>query len=737
MSFANPTKRPQNEPDLAVDEAQRHAGDSPYATTATPATPATGATGATGATLPPGVPGGSDDPQTPDAKLVQETRIQIRGLVQEIAQISQSDCSVEEFYEGFLTRVTSALASVGSAIWTVENGDQPVLQYQINMSQTGLAEDETARVRHHLLLRKLVQNPEPSLVHPESGGNDPDEAGNPTPFLLVIAPLVIDNRTVGLVEIFQRPGSGPTTQRGYLRFLVQMSDLASDFLKNRRLRLFQEQQQLWDRLEYFIRSIHQCLDVKETAYAIANEGRRLTECDRVSIAICRGRRCPVEVVSGLDSFDRRAAEVKRLGKLSSVVVQARQPLWYDGDDSQLPPQVEEVLHHYLDVSHAKMVSVTPLYRPESISEADSSDTADRDRHPIGVLIVEQLGDSRITPAIRRRVDVIAQHGSDALSNALQHDQIPFMPVWRTLGKVGWIADARQLPTTLLVAAALVGLIASMFFVPYSFNLASDGSLVPKVRHEIYAPFVGRVTEIHLPEDPTALVEQNAVIALLENPELDQEIEELHGKSLQLAERIKALKQSQLHAKSAIEELTLEGEEQEALESLETTHRQLNIKLYQKNLLQVRCPIRGQITDWQLHDRLIRRTVDRGQHLMTVIDPEADWQLELEMPEQEMGHLMAARKELGDPLEVTFVLASHSNRRFKGTISQIDQRAGVYESNINSVKVKVDINKDELPQDAIREGTKLTAKVHCGSRSIGYVLFHDLMETVQAKVLFWF
>ena len=54
---------------------------------------------------------------------------------------------------------------------------------------------------------------------------------------------------------------------------------------------------------------------------------------------------------------------------------------------------------------------------------------------------------------------------------------------------------------------------------------------------------------------------------------------------------------------------------------------------------------------------------------------------------------------------------------------------------NTVRLRVAIDKDELPDR--RNGAKVTAKIYCGQRSLGYVWLHELFETVQAKVLFWF
>ena len=109
-----------------------------------------------------------------------------------------------------------------------------------------------------------------------------------------MGPIKTDLETVGLIEIFQRPDSGLNTQKGYLRFLGQMCDLAADFMKSRQLRHFSDRQVMWSRLEDFTRTIHGSLDPRLTAYTIANEGRRLIECDRVSVALAHGKKCRIE-----------------------------------------------------------------------------------------------------------------------------------------------------------------------------------------------------------------------------------------------------------------------------------------------------------------------------------------------------------------------------------------------------------------------------------------------------------
>ena len=302
--------------------------------------------------------------QSLNPELIEQTKQQIRSLVNEITQLSRSDIAPQEFYSEFLTRVVSALAAVGGVVWTIEDEGRLSLQYQINLQKTGLRENEEGQLEHGRLLSRVLTSGEPILVPPHSGTGEGDEQGsNQTDYLLVLGPLKTDLETVGLVEIIQRPEAGLSTQKGYLRFLMQMCDLAADFVKSRQLRHFSDRQVLWTQLEDFTRRVHASLDPYLTAYTVANEGRRLIECDRVSVAIRKGNKCRIEAVSGQDLFDKRSNTVRLLGALATKVVETGDPVWYTGDTSDMAPQVEDAVEEYVDESHSKTVAVLPLNRP--------------------------------------------------------------------------------------------------------------------------------------------------------------------------------------------------------------------------------------------------------------------------------------------------------------------------------------------------------------------------------------
>jgi hypothetical protein len=674
-------------------------------------------------------------------ELIVETRNQIRSLVDEITALSESQCSLAEFYDGFLTRVVQALAAVGGAVWQVDEGGNLQLEFQINLAATGVTANEAVARQHGAMVSRLLAAGQPVLVPPQSGGDN--IAGNPTDYLLVVGPLVSDQTVVGIVEIFQRPEGGPSTQRGYLRFVVQMCKLAGNYLKSHHLRQFGHQQSLWQRLQQFVRVVHQSLDVKKTLYAIANEGRRVVECDRASVALWRGGRCKVEAVSGLDSIERRADQVKRLGQLVTAVVRGGQPLWYTGDGAGLPPQIDDRLHDYLDTAHSKLLAVIPLLRwndPSLLPAPGERRRREEAPEPIGALVIEQLADTAAHAALVKRVDTVVEHSRMALTNALDHHHIFLGPLWRALGRSSVAIKARNLPKTLLILGGIVGLLVALFLIPYPFTLGANGQLTPVERHEIYAEVDGVLEEILVPDDPAAIVEEGQVLARMSNSDLQLEFETLQGEwstSQAQAERLERALRGRSDAIEPLDRIQLDGQLAEIQHALRSLEGELQIKRQQLAALDIKAPARGHVVNWQVRQNLLRRPVQRGQNLMTVIDPTTEWQVELELPERRVAHLMRAWEEADAPLSVTFSLASRPGHQFTGTLIEIDKKIDVRSDEGNAALLRVALDESDFDPELLRAGTRVTAKVHAGRESIGYVWLHELLETIRGYWQYWF
>ena len=679
--------------------------------------------------------------QSIDPELIEQTKQQIRGLVNEIAQLSKQELPVEEFYGEFCSRVVSALAAIGGAIWTPGEGGGLELQYQINLRETKLAESQEQQIQHGRLLHKVFTGGEAMLVQPHSGYEGDEQAGNPTDFLLVLAALRSDDKVEGVVEVFQRPGARPTTQRGYLRFLLQMVELAGDYLKTRRLRHFSDRQALWSQLENFTRVSHASLVPREAAYTIANEGRRLIECDRVSVAIKKGRKCYIEAISGQDTFDKRSNTVTLLNQLATAVTATGDPVWYTGDTSNMAPQVEEAVQNYVDDSHSKTVAILPLKRLSVTGEEDTEHA-----ETLGALIVEQIENSRPAEGMYHRVDVVAEHSSLALGNALEHNRLFLMPLWRLLGKSVWIVQARTLPKTVAVLAAVGALVAALIFVKWDFELRGPGTLQPVDRRDVWAEVDGTIDQV-LVKEKSQVHGGETVLVEMRNTDIDVALQELIGKQITTNEQLRNILRSLTgdgerrtsRDRSQDDPIRLQGDRLRLEQQLKSIEQQIALNQLKRQQLTVKAPLSGEIITWDLDQTLpVGRPVARGQKLMTVADFSKEWQLEIRMPENRMGYILEAQRiaaEAGskEPLKVTYIMATDSDKKYEGEVKEIERIAEVHGEEGNTVLIKVKINKDDLPQ--LRPGASADARVYCGKEPLGFVLFHDVVNFIRSKVLF--
>ena len=675
-------------------------------------------------------------------KLIDQTKQQIRALVNEIAQLAKSDCSVDDFYQGFLTRTTGALASEGGAIWIRPTAEEPLkLHYHINLKNSVLATDPTAQRQHGALLKNLADAGEPEIIAPHSQGLAAEQAGNPTDNLLIFGPLIVNNVTVGLVEILQRPGAGPTTQRGYLRFLMQMCDIASDFLTNEKIRSFSAQQTMWSKFEQFIKSVHNGLDTRQTAYVIANEGRRVIDCDRVSMVLKKGRRCKVESVSGLDSIERRADQIKRLASLAKTTIKGAAPIWYDGDETQLPPQIENKLQKYVDQSHSKMVAIVPLYRQQKEQEEPTDRRPAKKGKPVGALIIEQLKDARITPDFRKRVDVVAEHAQTAITNSLEHNDILFLPLWKGLGKLSSSMRGGRLVKTICTIAAICLLGAFLYLFPYEFSVGARGKLIPQQQYQVYAQVDGVVEELFVSDLGDTVVKKDQTLAKLSSNDLAVVIENLTNSIEEVQARLKTSEALRTQdSLDTFQQTTLQIEIEQARQEIIGLQNELELRVSEAEQLEIRAPIDGVVINWQARQNLLRRPVERGQNLMTIVEEDAMWLLELELPERRVGHMIEAANQAAENAEapkVTFSLVSHPGREFEGQMMLVDHQIDVHSDEGNTCLIRVAFPNDAVDRDLLRIGTRVNAKIHCGQRSVGYVMFHEAIEAVESSILLWF
>lgn len=696
-------------------------------------------------------------PQQPSSEQIEEARRQINRLAEEIAAFAETEMPPADFYGEFLQRLITAVAAPAGAIWTRTQQGNLQLQYQINMRQVGL--DRTPQVRqvHDELLRQTAAKAQPALVMPHSSVGPAEgnfaAPGNPTDLVILLAPIINDKNLVGLVEIWQDPNRGMEAQRGFLNFLTRMSVYAGNYARNQQLRQMVGKEQVWVQLETFVRQIHGTLNPTEAAYLIVNEGRRLLEADRISIAV-RQPSTQVVAISGADVVEKRSNLVQLMKALFDSIIEWGEKLVFTGvKDDSLPPKVYKALDEYLEESNSKLLVVQPL-----IDERDTKNHA----KARSALMMESFDVSSNQEQQFARLEVIARHATPALYNAAEYRRIPMRFLWMPLAKLQDGLGGKTKAIVTAVAVGLVLLIGSMIFVPYPLKMSANGQLLPIERSYTFSPIPGQIVGFPSHLKPGSRVTRGEPIIKLYDPDLGRKIREL-TKEVQIQQATIDTAGNRQATDSDNRDLAFKVAEAHIIKAYKSQERQellerTNAMADNPGVFEVKAPITGIVlspTDFR--ETLERKVVKPNEPLLRIgnVNPQApklsDWEIELKIPQKHIGQVLKAfkPKDDQDELDVDLLLVSEPTAKYKGKLRrdrvafQAVQDRDAHDEPEPIVRAWIRIDgkgippESRLPLDLLLSGTEVHARIRCGDRAMGYSLFYGVWEFLYEKVVFFF
>jgi hypothetical protein len=696
---------------------------------------------------------------------IEETRRQIQRLFEEVARLSELDLLPPDYFGEFLKRVLAALAAPAGAVWMRTPQGNLQLQYQVNLEKLKLGRSAEAQQAHQELLRLAFQQPRPLHLPPQSFAGQPENGqaapGNPTDFILLLVPIQVENQVDGLLEVWQNPDRNPAAVNGFLSFMTEMCQLASRYLRNRLMRQMAGQQALWTQLEAFSRTVHGSLNPVEVAYLIANEGRRLVDCDRISIGVRYARKCKVEAVSGADVVERRSNLVQLMRALFDRVIAWGEKLVYSGTkDEGLPPDVMKALDEYLTESNSKLLVVLPL--------KDERDK-DTNRKPRSALMMECFEPQATPEQLVARLEVVGKHAAPALYNAVEHRRIPMRFLWVPLAKVqeGLGGKARAIMAAVL--AGLLALAAVMYFVPYQLKMDSTGKLLPEERLNIYSPGKGYIDDIAI--QPGADVRPGDKLVRLSDFDLAKQFMDLDG-DIEGAQKALSLVQGQLAAGAQGQQLTdlrLKRAEYENAISAKRRQRErmqqtFDVMADQSGAFWLKAPAfpeAGRVVAdkepfWTVltpdfRETLKRRPVDPKDPVLRLGNKAGRWEVEIKIPQKHIGQVLYAFDYLNtDKLDVDLIVRSDPTHTYRGVLEKgkIANQADPHKDDNNEaepvVLAWVRIVGDDIPEGMRvpeklmqTSDTEVKAKIRCGRHKMGYSLFYGVWEFFYEKVVFFF
>jgi hypothetical protein len=712
------------------------------------------------------------DPRV-DTQVIEQERRRLSRRLDEVARMCEANLPPATFYGEMLKRLLESLAAPAGVVWTRTAQGNLQQQFQVNLKEVNLDRSDATRQAHEELLRLAVTQPRPLHLPPQSslGPSEPGKPapGNPSDYLLLMVPILQNEQVSGLIEVWQGANRPPGAVPGFLQYMTLMAELCTRYQRNQMIGQLSGQQQLWSQLEAFTRQIHSSLNPTEVAYQVANEGRRMIECDRVSVAVRRGYRTAIDAVSGADVVEKRSALVRAMRKLSEAVLDWGEKLVFAGTKEEgLPPKVLEALDAYLAESPSQLLVVLPLRPPLDDKDKEKG----KERKPAKSAVVMECFEAPPDPQQPiARLDVIGQHACSALGNAVEHQRIPLRFLWQPIAKVqeGLGGKARSIGTLVFVALALLG--SAMYLMPYPLKMEAAGKLQPHVRVTVYPAELGRIESFDV--KPGDVVGEGRVLARMYHRDVQSKLVELEAKRDEASLRAASL------AARARNELLLRLDRAEAGDEAQLQREIAQSKAREiKNLVDragamtsnpgyftlsapaftesqkvlLRRPWRWTVLNGNFVEEWTGREAKPSDPILRLGARDGPWEIELKIPQKHIGQVLRAyEREDVKELDIDFLVWSAPTRVFKGKLARhkiageaVPDRESESKDEADPVVlafVRVtgdDIPADDqLPEELLLSGADVKAKVRCGDHRMGYSLFYGVWEFLYEQVWFRF
>jgi hypothetical protein len=717
---------------------------------------------------------------SPDAgpQAIEQERRRIGRHLDEVGRLAESEAPPQTFFGEMLKRLLDALAAPAGAVWMFTSNGNLQLQFHVNMAQVGLDKTEQARQTHEELLRLAVTQPKPLHLLPRSGLGTPAAEGklppgNPTDFMLLLVPILQGDKLLGLLEIWQGPQRPLNAVPGFLQYMGLMADLCARYLRHQRMGQLAGQQQLWTQLEAFARQVHGSLKPMEVAYVVANEGRRLIECDRVCVALRQAGSTSIEAVSGADVVEKRSALIKLMRTLADKVMKWGEKLVFTGaKDDSLPPAVLDALDAYLAESNSKLLVVMPL-----------KDEREKDIKgpPRSALVMECFEPPEDPQQHLARLEVIAKHAAPALYNAVEYRRIPMRFLWLPLAKLRDGVGGQTKALAMLIVLAMVSTVTAAVVVPYPLKMEATGSLLPQTRRWVYAPEEGTVLAFDVGLGETFNVPESAEakeirpLARMYSRPLEEKYYSLKDaiataeKAAQSAddsarnlENIDKKRADDLHAEASKQREVAAAKKRELAALMARTFADETAPGYyrlqpppftseeSKQLRRREWTVLNQ----NFREEWVGRSARPSDPLIRLGAKDGPWEIELRIPQKHIGKVLEAyhtgKNDEVKELDVDFLLLTDPTKTYKGKLprDKISFEANPQKKDDSEeiepvvvAYVRIDgadiPPESRLPRDQLLAGANIKAKVRCGNHPIGYSLLYGVWEFLYEKVLFYF
>lgn len=294
-----------------------------------------------------------------------------------------------------------------------------------------------------------------------------------------------------------------------------------------------------------------------------------------------------------------------------------------------------------------------------------------------------------------------------------------------IGVLQKVADAertwiqRLLPSSgiawLVVAIAVI---AYLMLWPARFEVEVNGHVSAENHRRLFAPDDGVIADVSFRHRQR--VDQDDPLLRLDNPDLLLELKGVEGEIQTTAAELSSVLAERLTA----DDPTLSAKEQRLQTRLESLEEQQRLIEARSQHLQVNAPFAGRVFRHNPQQDLVARPVQRGQLLLELVPDDANWQLEVFVPDHLERYAREALQRDGISPVVRFLLRSAPEREYASKLTELDFAVQIRDG-VAVCQGIADLSEQDLPE--LRPGATVIARIDCGTRPIGFVWFRELIH----------
>ena len=605
-----------------------------------------------------------------------------------------------------------------------------------------------AWLAHQSLLTTIASDGEPVVVPSTPDVTEPQVPANPAPVPAALVPIDCSgnsshsNRSPSrLIEVFLEPDGGIATQRGYLRFVCQVADLAGEYYRAEQLRSLLWHQALAEQCDRLIAKFHEIDHSEKLATLVVDELAEIFQLDRV--AICRietKSKNRIIAVSHVQTIDHRSDSADQIRSVCGETLDADGVAWLPGNIDSASENLETNVPASEDTATDTTARLTPLFAASGMKSG--SNQRDHGYRLAGFRLAGKQADS-LQPFEQREL-------SRTIGQALRSmQQIDLSRQSRWLRLVNRSSTeghpSLRLAKRIASFSVIATVIACIMIIPVPKTIEAPATLRAEDTQRIFA--IGDAVVETIRVEHGQHVHAGDVLMTLSDSKLEQQITTLMGRRAILAEQKIRLTEDMVDSSASDFESyeEIQGQRSVVDEEIASVNQQLTLLQQTNESLVIRSDREGVVDAWQINKRLSGRPVNRGDSLLQVVSHDSAWLVDAEVSQSRIERVRRADEDKTLSASVTIDDAPGRSRVANqwqfGPTSQASSS-----SNRDQVKTSVTLSivtEDETPSEIgsstliSRTGSPARVYFQCGSVPLGDLLVGDLVRDVRSYLaLHW-